>query len=134
MSSKTSNKNPAQGSKEQTPIITGAFSPSAALLQMLIHFGDQLSPSDWSKLHDEQFYVKTTLEGWESLTQNLAIYISEDHAGRDNGELVTGIYAGINQATPQLLTLVSRAFGEVNALLEIDALVTDRVEVLGGAV
>lgn len=123
----------AQG-QEQTPILTGAFSPSTALLQMLIHFGDQLSPSDWSKLHDEQFYVKTTLEGWESVTQNLAIYISEDHAGRDNGEIVTGCYAGINQATPQLLTLVSRAFGEVNALLELDALVTDRVEALGGAV
>lgn len=122
----------AQG-QEQTSIITGAFSPSTALLQMLIHFGDQLSPSDWSKLHDEQFYVKTTLEGWESVTQNLAIYISEDHAGRDNGEIVTGCYAGINQATPQLLTLVSRAFGEVNALLELDALVTDRVEALGGA-
>ncbi len=124
----------AQGSKEQTPIITGVFSPSTALLQMLTHFGDQLSPSDWSKLHDEQFYVKTTLEGWESITQNLAIYISQDHAGRDSGEIVTGCYAGMDQATPQLLLLVSRAFGEVNALLEIDALATDRVEALRGAV
>jgi len=132
MSSKTSNKTHAQG-QEQTPIITGAFSPSTALLQMLIHFGDQLSPSDWKQLYDEQYYVKTTLEGRENLTQNLAIYISQDHAGRDNGELVTGLYAEISQATPQLLTLVSRAFGEVNALLEIDALATDRVEVLGGA-
>lgn len=120
--------------KKQTPIITGAFSPSAALLQMLIHFGDQLSTSDWKNLYDEQFYVKTTLEGWESLTENLAIYISQDHAGRDSGELVTGLYAGINQATPQLLTLVSKAFGEVNALLELDSLVAERIEALGGAV
>lgn len=130
----TKAKTHAQGSKEQTPIITGAFSPSAALLQMLIHFGDQLSPSDWKQLYDEQYYVQTTLEAWENLTQNLAIYISQDHAGRDNGELVTGLYAGINQATPQLLLLVSRAFGEVNVLLEIDALATDRVDVFGGAV
>lgn len=128
----TKKQNPAQGSKAQTPIIKGVFSPSSALLQMLDHFGDQLSLSDWRKLYDEQFYVKTTLEGWESLTQNLAIYISEDHAGRGDGEIVTGVYAGVDQATPQLLSLISNAFGEVNALLEIDSLVAERLEALGG--
>ena len=122
----------AQG-QEQTPIIRGVFSPSTALLQMLDRFGDQLSLSDWRNLYDEQFYVKTTLEGWQSVTQNLAIFISEDHARRDDGELITGVYAGVDQATPQLLNLISNAFGEVNALLEIDSLVAERLEALRGA-
>ena len=132
MSSKTSNKTHAQDAKEQTPIISGVFSPAKALLQMVEQFGDQLSNDDLQKLDSDRWFVSTLAESWSSLTANLSLFISEDHHKADSGKSCIGLYSCKDQATPQVLQLVSRAFDDIDSLLRLNELVEERLSTLKG--
>lgn len=131
MSSKTSNKTRAQG-QEQKPVFTGVFTPAEALLQMVDKFGDQLSEHDLRKLDWARWHTQTLAESWASVTSNLSILISEDHSKIDNGVAI-GVYCCQDQATPQALQLVSRAFSEIDSLLRLNDLVEERLSGLKGA-
>jgi hypothetical protein len=115
----------AQPEPIQAPIINGVFSPAKALLQMVEQFGDQLSPSDLRKLDSDRWYVSTLAESWASLTANLSLFISEDHHKADSGKSCIGLYSCIDQATPQVLQLVSRAFDDIDSLLRLNELVEE---------
>ena len=122
----------AQPEQTQQPIINGVFSPAKALLQMVKQFGGQLSNDDLQKLDSDRWYVSTLAESWASVTANLSLFISEDHHKADSGKSCIGLYSCRDQATPQVLQLVSRAFDDIDSLLRLNDLVEERISALKG--
>jgi hypothetical protein len=123
-------KNGAQEAKE--PIIIGVFSPAKALLQMVDKFGDQLSKEDLLRLDSDQWYTSSFAEQWSEVTKNLATFIADDHYRRDKGEICIGAYGITNQATPNLLLLISSAFEEIDCLIRLKEVTQERMDKLSG--
>lgn len=123
-----SSKNGAQEVKE--PIIVGAFSPAKALLQMVDKFGDQLSSNDLLRLDADQWYTSSFAEQWSEVTKNLSTFISDDHYRRDKGEICIGSYGITDQATPNLLLLISRAFEDIDCLIRLKEVTQERMDKL----
>ena len=129
----TKKQNPAQGQEQtQERIISGVFSPAKALLQMVNKFGDQLSIDDLQGFDTELWYVSTLAESWASVTENLSTFIAEDNHCADSGKASIGLYSCNDQATPQVLQLVSRAFDDIDSLIRLNGLVEDRLSALRG--
>jgi hypothetical protein len=125
-----SSKNGAQEAKG--PIIIGAFSPARALLQMVDKFGDQLSKEDLLNLDADQWYTSSFAEQWSEVTKNLSTFIADDHRKHDEGELCIGAYGITDQATPNLLLLISRAFEDIDCLIRLKEVTQERMDKLSG--
>jgi hypothetical protein len=123
-----SSKNGAQEVKE--PIIVGVFSPAKALLQMVDKFGGQLSNNDLLQLDADQWYVSSFAEQWSEVTKNLSTFIADDHYRHDKGETYIGAYGITDQATPNLLLLISRAFEDIDCLIRLKEVTQERMDKL----
>lgn len=121
-----SSKDGAQEVKE--PIIVGVFSPAKALLQMVDKFGDQLSEKDLLNLDADQWYASSFAEQWAEVTQNLSTFIADEHYKSERGELRIGAYSIPDQATPNLLLLISRAFEDIDCLIRLKEVAQERMD------
>ncbi len=121
-----------ESAEKKQPIIVGPFSPAKALLQMVDKFGDQLSEEDLLNLDVDQWYSSSFAEQWAEATKNLSLFIADDHHRADSGERYIGSYSTPNQATPNLLLLISRAFEDIDCLMQLNQVTQERICELKG--